>query len=60
MEPDLHSFMALLTAYAKAGDVSASADALEGMRERDIPLDTWAFNALLQKRAPSRATWSPR
>ena len=48
VEPDLHSFMALLTAYAKAGDVSASADALEGMRERDIPLDTWAFNALLQ------------
>ena len=46
-EPDLHSFMALLSAYAKTGDVRACSDALVGMRARNIPLDQWAFNALL-------------
>jgi hypothetical protein len=30
VEPDLHSFMALLTAYAKVGDVAAAGDALSG------------------------------
>ena len=48
VEPDLHSFTALLSAYARAGDVAAAGDALAGMRERDIPVDTHAFNALLQ------------
>ena len=48
VEPDLHSFMALLTAYARVGDVAAAGDALEGMRQRGIPLDTWVFNTLLQ------------
>ena len=46
-EPDLHSFMALLSAYSKTGDVRACSDALVGMRARNIPLDQWAFNALL-------------
>ena len=53
VEPDLHSFMALLAAYGKAGDVSAAGDALRGMRERDIPLDSFAYNALLQACATS-------
>ena len=48
VEPDLHSFTALLSAYARAGDVAAAGDALAGMRERNIPVDTHAFNALLQ------------
>jgi len=48
VEPDLHSFMALLAAYARAGDVAAAADALTGMLERDIPIDVWAYNLLLQ------------
>ena len=48
VEPDLHSFMALLAAYAKVGDVAAAGDALAGMKARGIELDTWAFNALLQ------------
>ena len=48
VEPDLHSFTALLSAYARAGDVAAAGDALAGMRERNIPLDTRVFNALLQ------------
>ena len=48
VDPDLHSFMALLTAYAKVGDVAAAGDALAGMKARGITLDTWAFNALLQ------------
>jgi pentatricopeptide repeat protein len=53
VEPDLHSFMALLSAYARAGDVAAAGDALQGMRERRIPVDTLAFNALLQACATS-------
>ena len=53
VEPDLHSFMALLSAYARAGDVAAAGDALQGMRERHIPVDTLAFNALLQACATS-------
>ena len=48
VRPDLHSFMALLAAYAKVGDVAAAGDALAGMKARGIELDTWAFNALLQ------------
>ena len=48
VRPDLHSFMALLAAYAKVGDVAAAGDALVGMKARGIELDTWAFNALLQ------------
>lgn len=48
LEPDLHSFMALLTAYAKVGDVAAAGDALSGMQARGISLDTWAYNCLLQ------------
>ena len=48
VEPDLHSFMALLAAYARAGDVGAAGDALQGMRERNIPLDNVVYNTLLQ------------
>ena len=48
VEPDLHSFMALLGAYAKIGDIASQGDALVGMQQRSITLDTWAFNTLLR------------
>jgi len=51
LQPNRHSFMALLNAYAKVGDVRAAGDCLSGMMQRGIKIDTWAFNVLIMAAA---------
>ena len=58
MDPDRHTFVAVLRACSKIGDVQTAYDVLQDLKLRKFPMTEHIYNGLIKSYAGAAAQWN--